>query len=66
MIVPQFKDPEVTKWLNNYQREVDQKFKNLLSTVTANNSLLLQAPNLSVWEVKVSNAGALVITKIAG
>lgn len=66
MIIPQFKDPEVTKFLNLFQKDQDQKFKNLLSSIKGNQSLLLFAPNLSVWEIKVSNAGAITATKIAG
>lgn len=66
MIIPQFKDPEITKFMTAFQKEQDQKVKNLISSVKGNQSLLLFAPNLSVWEIKVTNAGAITATKIAG
>lgn len=66
MIVPAFKDPDVTKFLTNYQREMDQKLKTFVANNKAGKSVLLFAPDLSVWEVTVSNAGVLTTTKIAG
>lgn len=66
MNVPQFKDPAVTNYLVQLQREHENEKRQWLSAIKANKSLLLFAPNLSVWEVTVTNAGALVTTKIAG
>jgi hypothetical protein len=59
--------------LNNLVRIVDtiqEKLRNLtkayVSKETANDSVLLQAPDKSVWIVKVTNAGALTVTKVSG
>jgi hypothetical protein len=66
MKVPNFKDPEVTKFLVEMMREVDKRDKDRLSSVTANHSILLQSSDLKVFEVTVTSAGALVVTKVSG
>lgn len=66
MKVPQFKDPDVTKFLTEMVRDNDKNNKNLLSSITANHSLLLQSSDLKVFEITVTSAGALVITKVSG
>ena len=67
MIVPEFKDPEVTKFMNTLLREVDQRDKERLSSITANKSLLLITPDTTkVYEVTVSNVGVITATKVAG
>jgi len=64
--VPNFKDPEVTKFLVELMRELDSSNKFVLKNNSGNNSLLLLSPSLKVFEVKVSDAGALTVTKIQG
>jgi hypothetical protein len=66
MKVPTFKDPDVTKFLVEMMREVDKRDKDRLSSVTANHSILLQSSDLKVFEVTVTSAGALVVTKVSG
>lgn len=66
MKVPQFQDPEVTKFLTEYLRELDRTNKDVLKLSTANKSLLLYSPSLKVFEIKVSDAGVISATKVAG
>lgn len=66
MRVPNFKDVELTKYLNEWDREIQGIRKEALSGVTGNRSLLLYSPSLKVFEVTVTDAGALVVTKVAG
>lgn len=66
MRIPNFKEPELTKFLTEWDREIDRLRKDALSKVTANQSVLLQSPGNKVWEVTVTDAGALVLTKVAG
>lgn len=66
MKVPVFKDPEVTKFLVEFLREQDREAKSIMSNVTANKSLLLYSPSLKVFEIKVSDAGAITATKVSG
>jgi hypothetical protein len=61
MKVPKFEDPEVTRFLNMLILELDKKDKIIMSKITANHSLLLQSPSLKVFEVTVTDAGALVV-----
>jgi hypothetical protein len=62
MRVPQFKDPEMTKFVTELLREIDRSDKDNLSSVTANHSVLLISPSKKVFEVTVTDAGALVVT----
>ena len=64
--VPNFKDPDVTKFLVEYLREVDRTDKENMSNVTANKSLLLYSPSLKVFEIKVSDTGVITATKVSG
>ena len=66
MRIPTFKDPEVTKFLIEQDREIERTKKDTLSAVTGNRSLLLYSPNKSVYEIKVSDAGVISATKVAG
>ena len=60
--VPEFQDPAVSKFLIQLLRDFDRSDKDVLSSVTGNHSVLLIAPNKKVFEVTVTNAGALVVT----
>ncbi len=62
----QFKDPEVTRFLTEFLREQERTQKEVLSSITANRSLLLYSPSQKVYEIKVSDAGALTATLVAG
>jgi hypothetical protein len=66
MRVPNFKDLELTKYLTEWDREIERMRKDTISAIGANRALLLYSPNKSVWEIKVTDAGALTVTKIAG
>jgi hypothetical protein len=66
MKVPALDDPNLVKFLNELLREVDQRDKERLSSIRGNRSLLLYSPSTLVFEVKVSDAGALSVTKVSG
>jgi len=66
MKVPKFQDPDVTKFLEQFLREKEGSDKDVLSSTTGNRSLLLYSPSLKVFEVKVTDAGALTVTKVSG
>ena len=64
--VPQFKDPDVTKFLIELMRDNDLSKKSVLSSISGNHSVLLISPSLKVFEITVTDAGALVVTKVQG
>jgi hypothetical protein len=66
MKVPNFKDPEVTKFLIEMLRDFDRSDKDNMSLTTANRSLLLYSPSLKVFEIKVSDTGVISATKVSG
>ena len=66
MRIPTFKDPGLTDFLVRFQQDRDRLLEETLSKLKANQSLLLQSPAGKVYEVKVSDAGALTITQVAG
>jgi hypothetical protein len=61
-----FKDPEVTRFVEEFLREQERTKREVLNAITANRSLLLYSPTAKVYEITVSDAGALVVTKVAG
>lgn len=65
MRVPEFKDPDVKKYAVELDRELQQMRKDFVSSITGNRALMLYSPDKSVWEVKVTDAGALTVTKVA-
>jgi hypothetical protein len=66
MRIPNLKDQELMQFLVEWDRELERMRKDTLSNVRANNSLLLISPSLKVFEVKVTDAGALVVTGAVG
>ena len=64
MRIPNFKDPEITKFLVAWTKDQEDQKRDLLSAITANHSLLLQSPSDKIYEIKVSDAGALTVTLI--
>jgi len=66
MKVPNFEDPAVTKFLTEMLRDFDRSDKGVMSTVTANKSLLLYSPGLKVFEITVSDTGVITATKVSG
>ena len=64
--VPEFKEPGLTDFLVRVLEERDRVRKDLLSSHTANNSVLLQSPGKKVYEVKVDDAGVISATLVAG
>jgi len=66
MRVPNLKDLELTKYLTEWDREMERIRRDSISAIGGNRSLLLYSPNKSVFEVTVADDGTLVITKVAG
>jgi hypothetical protein len=64
--IPEFKDPEISKFMTEFMREFDSKDKEYLKLGTANRSLLLYSPSLKVFEIKVSDTGVITATKVSG
>jgi len=64
--VPDFEDPEVTKFFNTLIRELDRVATDYMQVRSANNSLLLYSPSLKVFEIKVSDTGVITATQVAG
>lgn len=66
MRIPNFKDIEVTKFLTQWDQEIQRSKKEALSSIGGNKSVLLYSPSLKVYELTVNDAGALVVTKVSG
>jgi hypothetical protein len=66
MRIPPIKDEAIHRFALDLDKELDGIKKSTLSSTTGNRSLLLQSPDLKVFEVTVTSAGALVVTKVAG
>ena len=66
MRIPNLKDQELMRFLTDWNREIESVQRDTLSAIRGNNSLLLISPSLKVFEVKVTDAGALTVTKVAG
>ena len=63
--VPDFSVPELTRYLADMDERLQRELDTKMSRITANDSLLLQSPAGKVYQVKISDAGALVITLIS-
>jgi len=66
MRVPNFQDPDVTKFLIEMDRDLERDKRNYLSTTTANHSVLLLSPSKKTYEITVNDAGVLVATLVQG
>ena len=66
MKVPKFQDPEVTKFLNLWDIELQRNQKDSLSANGGNRSLLLYSPSKIVYEITVDDAGVIHSTKVSG
>ena len=66
MRVPTFNDPEITRTFNDLLKELEDFKREILSSVTANRSLLLYSPGKKVFEITVSDAGVITATKVSG
>ena len=66
MRIPNFKDPDLTRYLTEWDREIQKNKRDALSAIGGNKSILLFSPSLKVFEVTVTDAGALVVTKVSG
>lgn len=63
--VPAIKNfADVRQVLNDMSREMDNAKDRTLSNETANHSILLQAPDKSVWQIVISNTGVLTTSKV--
>jgi hypothetical protein len=63
--VPQFPVPGLPRFFEDIIAAMDRDFNDKMDKTTGNHSLLLIAPDGSVWEVKVTDAGALTTVKVA-
>jgi hypothetical protein len=63
--IPEFKEPGLTRFLIDMNDRSEEDRANKLSKITANHSLLLQSPSGKVYEITISDAGALVYTLIS-
>jgi hypothetical protein len=64
--IPPFKEPGLSKFLEEMVASMERDQAAKLDKLTANHSVLLQSPNESVWELTVTDAGTVLATKIAG
>jgi hypothetical protein len=64
--VPEFKEPGLTDFLIRVEAERNRDLGNLVSAISGNRSLLLLSPSKKVYEIKVSDAGAITATLVAG
>lgn len=58
--------PGLETILNALSHEIDHLGTKTISNIRANDSLLLQAPDGSVWEIKVGNTGTISAVKVSG
>jgi len=66
MRIPNFEDPDVTKFMNEFLRDRERTDRGKMDSNTANRALLLYSPSKKVYEVTVNDSGVLVVTKVAG
>jgi hypothetical protein len=66
MRIPNFKDPEVTKFMIEYMRDQEREARGKMDSNTANRAVLLYSPSKKVYEIKVDDAGVISATKVAG
>lgn len=64
--IPQFKEPGLSEFITRLIEDRDRTTREKLDKVRANTSVLLYSPSKKVYEVTVSDAGALVVTLVAG
>ena len=64
--VPMFREAGLTGFLTALVEKMEADKDDKLDRLTANHSVILQSPGNKVYEVTVNDAGALVITLVAG
>lgn len=64
--VPKFKEPELTRFLEDLLKEVTIRDKDKLYASKANHSVLLLSPSLKTYEIKIDDAGVLSATLVQG
>lgn len=64
--VPPFKEPGLSDFLRRQVEERDRLLALKLDNSAGNHSVILISPSLKAYEVTVSDAGALVVTLVAG
>jgi len=65
--IPEFKIiPQLETTLKEIAREIENLRERTISNETANDSVLLQAPDKSVWRVSVGDSGTITTTKLSG
>ena len=66
MRIPEFREPGLSQFLSDQDRDI-QRFKlATMSAVTANRALLLYSPSKMVFEITVDDAGVLHAVKVSG
>jgi hypothetical protein len=66
MRVPQFKEPGLTKFLEDLDNDLRRAQIFNVNSRTARDSALLQSPSGKVYAVKVDDAGVISTTLVAG
>lgn len=66
MRVPEFKEPGLSKFLLEVDRELQKIRKDSIVNTGANKSVLLFSPSLKVYEVTVTDAGVIIATLVQG
>jgi hypothetical protein len=66
MKIPNFKEPQLTRFLTDMSKEVQTFRIDTMSKTEANHSLLLLSPSRKVYEIKVDDAGVLSATLVMG
>ena len=64
--VPTFLEPGLTRFLTDQVEERDRLLKAKLDKDRGNHSIILLSPSEKAYEITVTDAGALVITLVAG
>ena len=66
MRIPNFNDPEVTKFIVEFIRDQERTGRNKMDANKANRAVLLYSPSKKVYELTVNDSGVLQIVKVSG
>lgn len=61
---PQLTDPATQSYMRNLVQSVETELNRRLESTTPVTSILMFSPDRAVWEITISNVGALVTTKV--
>jgi len=65
-LVPEFEDGKVKRFLEQQSTFIAKELDKRTPDVTVRQSVFLQSPDKSVWEVAVDDTGTLTTTKVLG